>query len=98
MKSYLKESTFDLPDGEKLVIRELSAGGRRALMEASRKYAGDHLYFAAVAAKASCPAYAEETPESILDALSMEVLQALAEAVLTLSGITAQAEAQAEKN
>lgn len=98
MKSYLKESTHTLPNGEALVIRELSAGGRRAILEAGKKHAGDYLYFAAVAAKSACPEFAGETPEAILDALPAEYLTPLAEAILALSGLTAQSEAQAEKN
>jgi hypothetical protein len=98
MKSYLKESSFKLPDGESITIRELSAGGRRALMEASEKSKGDHILFAAVAAKAGCPDYANESPEAIMDNLPIELLQELAGAVLSLSGISATDEAAAEKN
>lgn len=98
MKSYLKESVFTLPNGETLTIRELSAGGRRALLEAGKRHDGDNLYFAAVAVKAACPQFADETPESILDAMPVDYLHPLAEAVLALSGVTAAAEAQAEKN
>ncbi|MBK6585378.1 MAG: hypothetical protein IPG20_21375 [Gammaproteobacteria bacterium] len=98
MRDFLKSSTFELPDGEALAIRELSAGGRRALVEVTRSNAGDAFVIAATAIKAGCPEFKDSSVDDILDALPAELLNDLATAVFALSGIASGDEAQAEKN
>jgi len=98
MKSYLKESSFTMPDGESIVIRELSAGARRALLESREKSNGDNILFSAVAVKMSCPSYYTESTQNIMDSMTLETLQELAAKILVLSGVGASDEAAAEKN
>ncbi len=98
MRDFLKSSTFELPCGEALAIRELSAGGRRALVEVTRSHAGDAFLVAATAIKAGCPEFREMSLDEILDTLPAELLNDLATAVFALSGIASGDEAQAEKN
>ena len=96
MKSYLKTSTFTLPDGESITIRELSAGARRELVDVAK--AGDTFLMAATAARAGCSELSGKTPQEILDEQPIELLNDLAAAVMKLSGLGGESEAQAEKN
>jgi hypothetical protein len=98
MRDLLKSSSFTLPNGDALAIRELSAGGRRALVEATKEHKGDPFMVAAVAVKAGCPEFKESALPDILDAFPADVLNDVSVAVLRLSGLIADAEAQAEKN
>lgn len=98
MRSYLKTGEFTLPDGEALGICELSAGARRALHEQRKENAEDPYSFAAIAVQFGCPEYRSETVQAILDAFPSELLNELAAAVLKLSGISTEAEAEAAKN
>lgn len=97
MRSYLKEQDYELPNGELLKIRELSAGGRRQLIEASKKAANDVLLYSAITVKAGVPAFSGETVEDILDSMPTEWLLALAQAIMAMSGMQ-ETEAQVEKN
>lgn len=98
MRNFLKSSTVEMPDGEPLVIRELSAGGRRALMEATREHKGDPFMLYATTAKHGSPELFGETVEDILAAYPPDLLATVAGEILKLSGIAADSEAQAEKN
>jgi len=98
MRHFLKEAAFTLPDGEALTIRELSAGGRRALIEETKSYKGDVFRMAAVTVRYGCPEFADETVDAVLDAMPSELLNDLSTAILKLSGISVDSEAQAEKN
>ena len=98
MRNFLKQSTFALPDGESLAIRELSAGGRRALIDVTQGKKGDAFLMAAITVRAGCPEFAELSPEEVLDLMPAELLNEIAGAVLRLSGIAMDSEAQAEKN
>lgn len=98
MRDYLKSGTFALPDGETLVIRELSAGGRRALIDSTKAHKGDPFMVAAVTAQYGVPELRELTPEAVLDLFPPDLLNDMAGAVLRLSGLLAESEAQAEKN
>jgi len=98
MRNLLKSSTMPMPDGEPLAIRELSAGGRRALMESTREHKGDVFMLYAVTAKHGCPELSGESVETILDSWPAEILAEIAGEVLKLSGIAPDSEAQAEKN
>lgn len=99
MRSFLKSSTYPLEEGEPLVIRELSAGGRQAVLEATRggeKSSPRHL--AAVAVQASVPEFSGMTVAEVLAALPDTLLFGLAAEVYRLSGIALGSEADAEKN
>lgn len=98
MKSFLKSEPFPLPDGDTLTIRELSAGGRRALVEATREKKADPFMVAAIAARAGVVEFADHTAEQVLDLLPMDLLNEIATAVFKLSGLSVESEAQAEKN
>lgn len=98
MRDFLKSSTFDMPDGEPLTIRELSAGGRLALMEATRTHKGNGSVLAATVVAKCCPEFAGCSADEVLDRLPITLLGEIAAAVYALSGIGVGDEAQAEKN
>lgn len=100
MRSYLKESTFTLPDGETLIIRELSAGGRRTLTEAikNKDAKPDGFLISALTVKAGTPSLSDVTVETLMDEQPAELLGEIAAEIMKLSGVSTDSEAQAEKN